>query len=316
MLTQSTEAIPAPWLQALHRTAVPTHANRFRNLADLGFPDAVPCHADVRIRFTRRPNKAKGVAALPERVLYWAAGPCAAEAASDLHGAERAYGDYANMGVATRKDHTLEFVLQSPRPYVAQQRGAKRAQQWCRHLHFVDLVTVDGRTPSSKPSKPSNVLFTVAVFPRSTPLTLEGGTYTCEPVFAPHQPHASYRSSMFLGFEQYLEAKAAGALGVNSIQDPEWPCIDDGDMVVDWHASPDAIDAQLKAAKVPKERPLVVYCANDGCEAAQELLYKLTQIGHCNTYYMKHGMEEARAKLAGARGFLGRAKGVGGGREG
>ena len=53
-----------------------------------------------------------------------------------------------------------------------------------------------------------------------------------------------------------------------------------------------------------REQPLIVYCANEGCEAAQELLYKLTQIGYCNTYYLKHGMEEARAKLAGIGRFL------------
>ena len=67
-LTQETEAIPAPWLEAIHRQAVPTHTHRFHNLADQGFPDAAPVQSDIRIRFTRK------TPALPQRVLYWGAG--------------------------------------------------------------------------------------------------------------------------------------------------------------------------------------------------------------------------------------------------
>ena len=259
--------------------------------------------------------------------------------AGALQGAERAYGFYDNMGIATRTGHTLEFVMQTPRPYVARQRGATKAQQWCRHVHFVDLKAVEGclgmgdghsiaKTDancatgrcSSKPAgghhegravtgkcpPANNVLYTVAAFPRTKPLKLEGGSYTCTPLFHPEQPSGqAYHHSVFIGFEQYLMAKAKGILGINAIQHADWPPIHDTDMVVDWHATPDAIAQQLERAKVRREQPLIVYCANEGCEAAQELLYKLTQIGCCNTYYLKHGMEEARAKLAGVGRFWG-----------
>ena len=358
-LTQETEAIPAPWLQAIHRQAVPTHTHRFHNLADQGFPDATPVQSDIRIRFTRR------TPALPKRVLYWGAGHCAVTCAGALQGAERAYGVYDNMGIATRRGHTLEFVMQTPRPYVARQRGATKAQQWCRHVHFVDLKAVEGcvgmgdghaaattkaeascatgrcsstrgrrsgsrakatprnnkpvgghhegRAVTGKCPPANNVLYTVAAFPRTKPLRLEGGSYTCTPLFHPEQPSGqAYHHSVFIGFEQYLMAKAKGILGINAIQHADWPPIHDTDMVVDWHATPDAIAQHLERAKVKREQPLIVYCANEGCEAAQELLYKLTQIGYCNTYYLKHGMEEARAKLAGVGRFLGCGKGRGG----
>jgi thiol-disulfide isomerase/thioredoxin len=133
-LLQRTEALPAPWLQALHRRPVPAHASTFRALAARGFPDSAPACADVRIRLTR------ATPPLPKRVVYWAAAPRGAAEASLLCGAERAYGDYENIGVATRRGDTLEFVLRSPQPYVAQARtpGAL-PRQWCRHLHFVDV---------------------------------------------------------------------------------------------------------------------------------------------------------------------------------
>ena len=360
-LTQETEAIPAPWLQAIHRQAVPVHTHRFHNLADQGFPDATPVQSDIRIRFTRR------TPALPQRVLYWGAGHCAVTCAGALQGAERAYGVYDNMGIATRKGHTLEFVMQTPRPYIARQRGVTKAQQWCRHVHFVDLKAVEGcvgmgdghdaaatteasancatgrcsstrgrrrgsrakatsrnrkpagghhegRAVTGKCPPANNVLYTVAAFPRTKPLKLEGGSYTCTPLFHPEQPSGqAYHHSVFIGFEQYLMAKAKGILGINAIQHADWPPIHDTDMVVNGHATPDAIAQQLERAKVKREQPLIVYCANEGCEAAQELLYKLTQIGYCNTYYLKHGMEEARAKLAGVGRFLGCGKGRGGG---
>ena len=305
LLTQETEAIPSPWLKALHQQAIPTHTLRFRYLANACFPDTTPCNADIRIQFTR------STPALPRRVLYWAAGPCAVTEASELHGAERAYGNYHNMGVATRKGHTLELMVQTPYPYVAQQRGTKQAQQWCRHVHFIDLKTIEYECKTGVVTKKqytkatsNNILFTVAAFPRIKPLTLEGGTYTCMPVFRPDQPSGqAYCKSMFINFEQYLMAKAHGAVGINAIQANVSLPIYQDDMIIDWRVAPSVIATQMAAAKVSCETPLVVYC--DGGAAAQELLYKLTQTGYCNTYYFQYGMAEARAKLAGMQRFMG-----------
>lgn len=301
-LTQETEAIPAPWLEAIHRQAVPIHTLHFRNLAEQGFPDTAPSQSDIRIRFTRR------TPALSHRVLYWAANYCSVFDAKNLQGAERAYGGYTNMGVATRKGHTLEFVLQSPRPYVAQQRGTSQAQQWCRHVHFVDLNTVKRNhkkfLKSRQRSHIKNVLFTLAVFPRAKPLTIEGGRYTCTPLFRQGRPSGlAYQHSMFIGFEQYLMAKAMGVMGIYATHKDVTP-IHDTDLVMDWQGTPNAIVAQLNSAKVHREHPLIVYCDRCACEDAQELLYKLTQVGYCNTYYFEHGMGEARAKMAGIKNFL------------
>lgn len=303
-LTQAPEAIPAPWLNAIHRQAVPIHTHHFRNLADQGFPDAAPSQSDIRIRFTRR------TPALSHRVLYWAANHCSVYDAKNLQGAEQAYGGYTNMGVATRKGHTLEFVLQSPRPYVAQQRGTRNAQQWCRHVHFVDLNTLKRNgeefpTKSRRRPNIKNVLFTLAVFPRTKPLTLEGGRYTCTSLFHQDQPSGlAYQHSMFIGFEQYMMAKAKGVVGIYAATHKDLTPIHDTDLVMNWQATPNAIVAQLNTAKVHREHPLIVYCDRCACEDAQELLYKLTQVGYCNTYYFEHGMGEARAKMAGIKKFL------------
>lgn len=335
-LTQETESIPAPWLQAIHRQAVPVHTQRFRNLADQGFPDSAPIQSDIRIRFSRSDPP------LPKRVLYWGAGNCpvtcagaigggAVTCAGALQGAERAYGYYKNMGIATRKGNTLEFVMQTPRPYVAQQRNAKKSQLWCRHVHFVDLQTVEGCIHAfdtvsdcqdkcagghhkilqgKKPKCPANnVLYTVAVFPRTYPFALERtkgkSTYTCTPLFHPETPHGqSYHHSMFIDFEQYLMAKAKGMIGINAIEDPEWPPIHESDIVINWKLSPDAIQAILSKKRILREQPLIVYCANEGCKAAQELLYTLTQLGYCNLFYFKHGMEEARNKVQPLQTFM------------
>ena len=338
-LTQETEAIPAPWLQAIHRQAVPVHTYRFRNLADQGFPDSAPSQSDIRICFSRSNPP------LPKRVLYWGAGNCpvtcagaigggAIACAGALQGAERAYGYYKNMGIATRKGNTLEFMMQTPRPYVAQQRNANKSQLWCRHVHFVDLETVEGCIHDfdnlsdtqqkstgghhtvlrgKRPKCPTNnVLYTVAVFPRTFPLELEHvkgkSKYTCTPLFHPETPHGqSYHHSMFIDFEQYMMAKAKGMIGINAIDDPKWPPIHNSDMVINWKLSPDAIQDILSKKRVLRERPIIVYCANEECKAAQELLYTLTQLGYCNIFYFKHGMEEARNKMQPLQTFMTRS---------
>jgi rhodanese-related sulfurtransferase len=295
-LNQKTEAIPAPWLSDLHRQAVPLHSQRFRQLLACGLVDTPPACSDIRVRIERSTPK------LPARVLYWAASGCPVLHAKELCGAERAYGDYENMGIATRQGNALEFFLQTPRPYIAKQRGASKAQQWCRHVHFVDLKRVSNQKAST-----NNVLYTVAVFPSADKpvIQIKRGKYSCEPLFHPEQPtNIGFCKSMFIGLEMYLMAKANGIIAINAIKDPQWPPISEDDLVVDWHSSASSIQSIVKKAGARPESPLVVYCAKPKCTAAQDLMYKLTQRGYCNTYYFKGGMAEARERLGPLTRFL------------
>ena len=133
-LWQRTRSSPAPWLQALHRQALPSHAPRFLDLAATDFGDAVPAHADLCVTL-----RADGAKALPKRVLFWASDPPTATAlCASLRGAEHAYGEYHNMGIATQSvDGTLQFCLRTPCPYMTiDHEGVPH--HWGRHIHFVD----------------------------------------------------------------------------------------------------------------------------------------------------------------------------------
>lgn len=294
VLTQTT-AFPAPWLQDLHRQAIPRHCARFQSLEANGFAPSTPHLADVVVKYTS--------AKMPKKVVYWASGPCCVTDSHLPKGAECAYGDYCNMGVAVRKGKTLELVLQTPRPYVARPKGKQQSQLWCRHVHFVE---VDDKTNKVSTSN-KNVLYTLGVFP-CTLLKMYKGLYECKPLMHTDSLHCAQRHSMFVSFEQYMMAKRAGAVGVNAIADSKYPPISTDDMVISWRGGHTTIGKQLERdarCRVDgRHTAFVVYCANDTCLAAQELIHKMYELGYCNVFYLKHGMREAREKTARLMPFL------------
>ena len=294
VLTQTT-AFPAPWLQELHRQAIPRHCARFQRLEADGFSPSTPCGADIVVKYVS--------AKLPKKVVYWASGPCRVSQSHMPTSAECAYGEYCNMGVAVRKGNALSFVLQTPRPYIARPQGKHQSQLWCRHLHFVEVDTKTNAVPTSN----KNVLYTLGVFP-CTLLKPYKGLYECKPLMHTDSLHCAQKHSMFVSFEQYLMSKRAGAVGVNAIADPKHPPISTDDLVVNWKDSHDAIAKQLaknkQCQKHGRHTPFVVYCAHDTCQAAQELIHKMYELGYCNVFYLKHGMREAQEKTEKLRVFL------------
>jgi hypothetical protein len=293
LLTQ-TATFPAPWLQELKRQAIPRHSARFQSLEASGFEPTTPCNANIVITYTEKD--------LPKKVVYWASGSARMSSSHLLKSAECAYGDYCNMGVAVRKGNTLRFVLQTPRPYLARQKGKTNSQLWCRHLHFVEVHENNQVDTSNK-----NVLYTLGVFPCSL-LGKYDKIYSCVPLFHTDTSVCAQKHSMFVNFEQYLAGKTNGCVGVNAISDPEYPPISSDDIVLDWHTNVDSLHKQLVSHKNVKQNgmhtPFIVYCANETCAAAQELIHKMYEIGYCNVYYLKHGMHEARQKASTLRAFL------------
>ena len=294
VLTQTT-AFPAPWLQELHRQAIPRHSARFQSLEASGFSPSTPCGANIVVKYTSTK--------LPQKVVYWASGPCEVTQSNLPKSAECAYGEYCNMGVAVRKGNALTFVLQTPRPYIARQKDTPASQMWCRHLHFVE---VDAKTNVVSASN-KNILYTLGVFP-CTMLKSYKGLYECKSLMPTDALHCAQKHSMFVSFEQYMASKRVGAVGVNAIADPKHPPISTDDLVISWKDSHDSIASQLAKDKRclvhGRHTPFVVYCAHETCQAAQELIHKMYELGYCNVYYMKHGMHEAQAKTAKLRVFL------------
>lgn len=296
MLIQTT-AYPAPWLQELRRQAVPSHTQKYKQLLSTGFAPTYPSDADVCVRYT-------GVD-LPKKVLYWASGGGSVNNPDVIKSAECSYGKYKNMGVAVRKGKTLEFVLRTPRPYVARQQGKKSQQLWCRHLHFVPIDETTNQVVTEATNM--NRLYTLAVFP-CTLLDNHTSYYTCKPLGGADRASAKKFSSMFLTFEQYLKGTADGAVGINAISDETHPPIQSDDLVVSWKTPSKKIQTLLESSSRCKEHgihtPLIVYCAHDKCMAAQALIEKLCDIGYCNVFYFKHGMREALCKLKPMQNFV------------
>jgi hypothetical protein len=283
-LLTKTQTFPAPWLAELGRQAIPRHSLRFQTMEASGFAPTFPQHSDTVVRY-KHPN-------VPQKVVYWAAGPSDVADAQMRQSAECAYGKYENMGVAVRHNNTLTFVLQSPRPYQATQRGKRRPQLWCRHLHFVEV----GAKTNAVPDTSRNVLFTLGVFPCDL-LAEYKSVYSCTPLLPIDTLQRFGLHSMFVGYANYLRGKRNGALGVCAVDHPEYPPISSNDAVIDWKSPARTIAAQLEANSVVHSQgmncPLVVYCVDDQCAAAQALIVKLCALGYCNVYYMKHGMDDA-----------------------
>lgn len=156
LLTTTDPNQPAQWLCDLHRQAIPRHCARWHTLAQSGFRASSPVGSNVRVVYrvpkrattTQNVKRASKSIVLPERVVYWAAQAAPLSDAHNLRGAERAYGDYRNMGVAIRTEtpthYVLTFDLICPTPYMARARGARKARLWCRHLHYVPLTETGG----------------------------------------------------------------------------------------------------------------------------------------------------------------------------
>ena len=206
------------------------------------------------------------------------------------------------MGVAVRKGKTLSFVLQTPRPYLARQKGKDESQLWCRHLHFVEV-----NTDNQVDMRNQNVLYTLGVFPCSL-MHKYKKVYSCTPLFDTNETLCAQKQSMFVNLEQYLEGKRSGCIGVNAIADPAHPPIADDDLVLNWNDDITTLQKQLQSNQLVQNHgehtPFIVYCAHEECVAAQELIHKLYELGYCNVYYMKHGMREAQQKLLRLKTFL------------
>lgn len=286
-LLTHTQTFPAPWLQDLGRSAIPRHSLRFQTLEAAKFAPTYPLESDLVIEYTHTD--------LPKKVVYWAAGPCDIGVARNLQSAESAYGKYENMGVAVRRKNTLTFVLQSPRAYIATQRGKTHPQLWCRHLHFVEVDQVSNRVPESN----QNVLFTLGVFP-CTLLSDYKGVYACRPLLPIDTLQRFSMPSLFVGYENYVRGKQNGAVGVCAVDHSDYPAISGDDLVIDWKHNLNVVDQRIRAHPRVKEQgvhcPLIVYCVHEKCAAAQALVEKLCTLGFCNVYYMKYGMKEADNK--------------------
>jgi rhodanese-related sulfurtransferase len=276
---------------------VPRHSARWKLLERQGFRHVCGAPgANVLITHTAREGHR-----LPERVVYWAATGGSLKDASQLRGAERAYGEYSNMGVAMRTSHKgrdrLVFRVVSPCAYIARGRGQRTARQWCRHLHFVALERRSDATHHTPISwqvntTNQNELFTLPVFPCSL-LDKYDGRYSCVPLHK--RKSKSQPPSLFVSNSEYIQAtrpNTGSAVGVCAIDDRAYPPLQNHDLVINWKASESAIRRALhKSPRVSSEHtPLVVYCANPQCLAAQALIEKLAHIGYCNVWYYKEGM--------------------------
>lgn len=283
-LLTKTATRPAPWLEELERLPVPRHTKRWAELAKTSFAPANPSHANLRVVYT--------AASLPAKVVYWAARGRALSDAHKLVGAERAYDDYRNMGVAVRttvqrnkrRVHQLVFTLDTPCPYVARQRGKAHAQQWCRHLHFVD---------AAQPS--TNELYTLAIFPCTLLDQHTRGEFTCEPLHT--RGKKAQATSMYVSRAQFFAATRSTlpaqqrAVGVCAIAEQDGvKRLQAHDLVLPWKMSEDAMAKALRKQVSSYHTPLVVYCANPTCKAAQVVIEKLAHAGYCNVYYCKEGM--------------------------
>lgn len=328
ILTTTDPDRPAQWLRDLRRQAIPTHTARWRTLAQSGFGASSPVGANVRVVYrVPKPNATRSTKPtamqeiLPKRVVYWAAQWAPLSDAHNLRGAERAYGDYRNMGVAIRTEtpthYVLTFDLMCPTPYLARARGARKARLWCRHLHYVPLVktTVVGevgcpkkkgdsvtrrktqsnqKSRNSRPRLPLNPnctwnvppstkhkLYTLPVFP-SKNMSEYRERYSCTQLTPPHATQSS--SSMFVTLSEYRHATHPnnGTRRAIGIVDSRTNVpMQSQDIVIDGSMSEKALGKVLREQVGADVRTPLVVFGEAG-----ELLVKLTHLGWCNVWLL------------------------------
>lgn len=262
----------ARWLIDLRRVPVPVHSATFARLRrqTLQFtrPSAPPAHANIRLRLYR-PRKR-----WPSRVLFWASDAVPGNATdvasrTRLRGAEHAYGEYRNMGVAESSPdgRTLVLELRCPTPYLM-----PRTHAWSRHVHFVDVRNAQYGTVD---------IATVRVLPGRYDDPQTGARCSCAPLCEPRcaplsAPLAIPFSSMYV--RQARRLRPAGSVGLD---------VTDAATDVDADALHEHVLAKARdvAAGVPGApvapfMPVVVY--GDGPTAA--VVQALVSKGHVNIF--------------------------------
>lgn len=312
LLTTTDPNRTAQWLSDLQRQAIPRHCARWRTLEAKAFHKAsstAPTGATVRVvyKVRKRGSSADEKASVPARVVYWAAESGPLSDGHNLRGAERAYGEYTNMGVAVRTETSTHYVLTmdlvAPCPYIARARGAQHAQQWCRHLHYVPLVKRRARRNTSGsassttpqwhvPTSTQNKLFTLPVFPCHDREAYRD-KYSCTKLSRKPSRTTPSPPSLYVTRAEYRKAThptTGRAVGICAIDDPRYPPLQAHDRTLSWTLSESAIQQRLKQWGYHPHTPLVVYCANPGCTAAQVLIESLAHLGWCNVWYFQEGM--------------------------
>ncbi len=54
-------------------------------------------------------------------------------------------------------------------------------------------------------------------------------------------------------------------------------------------------DKEIRNIRLPKERPIIVYCSEEGCGLSKELVFKLYALGYRNVYYLPDGIKGWKA---------------------
>lgn len=205
----------------------------------------------------------------PDRnILFWGSG--ARPIQSSLPSAPVAYGKYKNMGIARVVKGVVRIKCEAPRPYT------EHGRTWPPHLHYAN--------PKSDTQWGSQV-FTMAAFPghhqqKKTMYNMRcinQETAKCS-ILTP--------SLVFKHWPKFCI--------VNALPDKSLGIVKPGSPYKAMHVPYNADQRQIeKAARAIGNRPYLVHCYTESCNAATELIRRFMNVkkGAKNVYYMPAGQQ-------------------------
>ena len=233
-------------------------------LGKLGRDNALPPNAPPSTSAAFVPTKATieiqvKVGGKDRKVLYWAAK--ARQVKDKVMNAPDSYGRYPNMGITHVRNGTLTMRLRAPRAY------RESGKTWPPHVHY-STATKNGGWGTR--------VWAVAAYPGHHGKAyhikcIDHGSSLCS-FLTPSQVRRKWKDLVVvnaLGHEFDISKKGSGkrvkTFGGLSKADLKRQC--------------EAI----------KDKPYVVYCAHERCNAAKKLVTKMVALGCPNAYYMPAG---------------------------
>ena len=199
-------------------------------------------------------------------VLVWAAK--SRKIGSPITDAATAYGRYPNRGIGMVRNGILTATLRCPQPY------RESGRVWPPHIHYAER-----RKEKNRWVWDDSKVFAVAAFP-----TVGGKEYSMECVepgpqccfLSPKAARSAHRRGALTLVSALPEGIKRVEAGPRSVQIP-------------YNAPLQDVRAAARRAKIG-DSPYVVYCWDEKCDAAEQLVMKMVQCGHSNVYVMPAGV--------------------------
>ena len=236
------------------RIGAPIHTEHYKLLKNNNFPETFPLDSDICVTIKNNNHDFN-------KIFFFASKPVSllSSVHGDLSGAEKAYDDYTNSGIAIKKNNKWEIKLCSPQPYLDD------GILYERHIHYFDINN-------------PKIIYTVSCIPDHDTVSPMFDTSMC-----------SDKPSYFLCYEKTLMGNHMGALCINALKKDDGTVFNN-DLHIPYTLNIQKIKDLLKG--VQKHKTIIVYCYKPTCNAASQLIKKINTLGYTNIFYFPGGVEE------------------------